>query len=152
MGVWNDPQPRGHSDSIRRYRDDVGFYVSFEQMLTKEDTTHEDNQGLGMFLRYGHADAEKNDVTNFWSVGFQYQGLLDGRQQDVFGAGFAQGFLSNAASATYPEDYESVIELYYNVRINPHIHLSPDFQYIINPGGADVRDAIILGMRMQMLF
>jgi porin len=153
VGFWNDPQPKSHSDSIRNYRDDVGFYLSFDQMLKKENTVIEDGQGLGMFFRYGYADGKKNDITNFLSLGFQYQGLLDGRDADVFGAGFAQGFFSDSASTTYPEDYESVVELYYNVQINQFIHLTPDIQYVINPGGAaGVNDAMVLGMRMQVLF
>lgn len=153
VGLWNDPQPKGHSDSVRLYRDDMGFYVSCDQMLTKENAEREDSQGLGTFFRYGYADSKKNDVTNFWSAGFAYQGLLDGRDEDVFGAGFAQGFFSDAASTTYQEDYESVVELYYNVRISRLVHLSPDIQYVTNPGGAaGADDAIIFGLRMQMFF
>jgi porin len=122
-------------------------------MLIKENAELQDSQGLGTFFRYGYADGRKNDITNFWSAGFQYQGLLDGRDEDVLGAGFAQGFFSDTASTTYTEDYESVIELYYNIRINRFINLSPDIQYVINPGSAaGVSDAMVLGMRMQMLF
>ena len=153
IGFWNDPQPKGNSNSVRKYRDDVGFYLSFDQILTKENTEFVCKQGLGMFFRYGYADGRKNDITNFWSVGFQYQGLLDGRDHDVLGAGFAQGFFSNSPSMIYPEGYESVFEMYYNIQISRFIHLSPDIQYVINPGGAtDVSDAMILGMRMQVLF
>jgi porin len=153
VGFWNDPQPKGNSDSVRNYRDDVGFYVSCDQMLLREHAAPEDLQGLGTFFRYGYRDGKKNDVTHFWSVGFQYQGLLDGRDEDVLGAGFAQGFFSDEASTTYPEDFESAVELYYNLRINRYVHLSPDVQYIANPGGAaGVSDATILGMRLQMLF
>ena len=35
----------------------------------------------------------------------------------------------------YPEDYESMVELYYNIRINRSVYLSPATQYTINPGG-----------------
>jgi len=132
VGVWNNPQPKGHSDSIRKYRDDIGFYLSCDQMLKKENTVPEDGQGLGIFFRYGYADGKKNDITNFLSLGFQYQGLLDGRDADVFGAGFARAFFSDSASTTY---------------------LTPDIQYIINPSGAvGVNDAMVLGMRIQVLF
>jgi len=43
--------------------------------------------------------------------------LLDGRDYDVLGVDFAQGFFSDKASATYTEDYESVLEIYYNARL-----------------------------------
>ena len=153
VGLWNDPQPKGNSDAAKNYRDDVGFYLSCDQMLTKENAEPEDNQGLGAFFRYGYANSKKHDITNFWSLGFQYQGLIEGRHEDVLGAGFAQGIFSNSASATYTEDYESVIELYYSARITPWASISPSVQYVTNPGGdKTVSDAVILGVRAQIMF
>jgi len=153
FGFWSDPQPKSNSDKAKTERDDLGFYVSCDQVLTKENDDPTDSQGLGIFARYGHADGRKNDITNFWSIGFQYQGLLDGRDEDVLGVGFAKGIFSDAASTTYPQDYESVVELYYNARISSYIDISPSIQYIANPGGAaGVRDAVVFGVRVQVLF
>ncbi|MFH1717361.1 MAG: carbohydrate porin, partial [Planctomycetota bacterium] len=152
VGLWNDPQPKGHSDATGSYRDDVGFYLSCDRMLAKENAETEDSQGLGTFLRYGYADDRKNDITGFWSVGFQYQGFVEGRDEDVLGAGFAQGVFSNNASVTYAKDYESALELYYNARITPWVSVSPSIQYIANPGGDTASDAVVLGLRAQMVF
>lgn len=153
VGVWNDPQPKANSDSNKTYRDDVGLYLSCDQMLCKESKDPKDTQGLGTFFRYGLANDRKNDISDFWSAGFQYQGLLDGRDDDVFGIGFAQGAFSNEASSTYTADYESVLETYYNVQVSPWWNVSPSVQYIANPGGADgVTDALVLGVRSQMAF
>ncbi len=155
-GLWNDPQPKANSDSAKSYRDDVGFYLSFDQMLEKENDDPQDTQGLGAFLRYGSANSRKNDIAGFWSFGFQYQGLIEGRDNDVLGAGFAQGIFSNSASAANTQDYESVIELYYSARITPCFSLSPNIQYIANPSSPDnpatADDAVVLGMRLQMNF
>lgn len=153
VGLWNDPQPKKHSDSNKTFRDDIGFYLSCDQMLVKENTAPEDSQGLGMFVRYGYASSKRNDITNFWSLGFQYEGLLEGRDDDVVGLGFAQGFFSDAASATYTEDYESALEVYYNAQVTPWLNISPSIQYIANPNGnRAVSDAVILGIRVQMIF
>jgi porin len=153
VGLWNDPQPKAHSDASRNYRDDVGFYTSCDQMLSKENDSPEDSQGLGAFFRYGYAPGKRNDITNFWSAGFQYQGLFDGRDDDVLGAGFARGFFSDRAATTYREDSESVLEVYYNAQVTPWLNISPSIQYIANPGGSGaVSDAIVLGVRAQMLF
>jgi porin len=153
VGLWNDPQPKAHSDAVKTYRDDVGFYLSCDQMLFKENSDLNDIQGLGAFARYGYADGNKNDMTNFWSFGMQYTGLVDGRDEDVLGLGFAQGFFSDRASMTYPEDYESAFELYYNARLTPWLNISPSIQYISNPGGSDLTgDSVIFGLRAQMLF
>jgi porin len=152
-GLWYDPQPKAHSDSSENYRDDVGFYVTCDQMLIKENDDTEDNQGLGGFFRFGYADSKKNDLANFWSIGFQYHGLLDDRDDDVIGLGFAQGFFSDYASTTYTDDYESALELYYNIQVTPWLNVSPSIQYIANPGGDEtVRDAVVLGVRAQMSF
>lgn len=153
IGLWNDPQPKANSDSARNYRDDVGLYLSCDQMLAKENAEPEDNQGLGTFFRYGYANDKKNDITDFWSVGFQYQGLIEGRDDDVLGAGFAQGFFSNRASLTYTEDYESALEIYYSVQFTPWMNMSPSIQYIANPGGNKASsDALVVGLRAQMAF
>ena len=153
LGLWNDPQPKGHSDAVKNYRDDVGLYLSFDQMLIKENAVLDDSQGLGTFVRYGYADGSRNDITNFWSIGFQYQGILESRDEDIFGAGFAQGAFSNAASTTYTQDHESVLELYYNVRAAPWVNISPGIQYVANPGGdRTARDVVVLALRAQMIF
>lgn len=153
VGLWNDPQPKSHSDAADYYRDDVGFYLSCDQMLIKENADLEDAQGLGTFFRYGYADGRKNDITNFWSAGFQYQGLVEDRDADVLGIGFAQGIFSDRASVTYTEDYESALELYYNALVTPWVNISPSVQYITNPGGNEtVSDAVVLGVRAQIMF
>jgi len=155
-GLWYDPRPKANTDYAaagKSYRDDVGVYVSFDQLLAKENADPEDTQGLGVFLRYGYAPGKTNDLTNFWSIGFQYLGLLQGRDADVLGLGFGQGFFSDKACSTYTEDYESVLELYYNARINPRLNISPSVQYIAQPAGtAGVTDAIVLGVRVQASF
>jgi porin len=153
IGIWNDPQPKANSDSEKYYRDDTGIYTTCDQMLAKENDDPEDTQGIGAFFRYGYADGQRNDLNQFWSAGIQYQGLLDGRDEDVLGAGYARGTFCNAASSTYTEDYESVVEVYYNARLTKWFHLSPSVQYVTNPGGSNEnRDAVIAGLRAQMTF
>ncbi len=153
VGLWNDPQPKANSDGSKNYRDDIGVYVSCDQMLFRENSEPEDIQGLGTFFRYGYAPSKRNDITNFWSVGFQYQGLIEGRDDDVAAIGFAHGSFSNTAASTYPEDYESVMEVYYNAQVTNCLSLSPGIQYINNPGGSkSAKDAVVLGLRAQITF
>ena len=153
IGLWNDPQPKANSDGTKSSRDDVGFYLSCDQVVAKENSDLEDSQGLGAFFRYGYAPSKRNDITNFWSFGFQYQGLIDGRDNDVSGVGFAQGIFSDSADSTYTDDYENAVELYYNAQVTGWLNISPSIQYITNPGGNKaVSDAIVLGLRVQMTF
>jgi porin len=153
VGIWYDPQPKANSDATKNSRDDVGFYLTCDQMLAKENSDPQDNQGLGAFFRFGYAPSKRNDITNFWSFGFQYQGLFEEREEDVLGVGFAQGFFADSADLTYTEDYESVLEIYYNVQVTPWFNLSPNFQYVANPGGSGLAsDAVVLGVRTQITF
>jgi porin len=156
VGVWNDPQPKANTDNDdagKSYRDDLGFYLSFDQMFSKENDDPEDSQGLGAFFRYGYANSERNDVAGFWSLGVQCQGLLEGRDDDVLGVGYAQGIFSNNASSTFTEDNEDVLEVYYNAQVTPWLNLSPMVQYVADPGGTDTaKDAVVFALRAQWIF
>jgi porin len=153
VGVWYDPQDKETFDTGATWRDDRGYYFSGDQMICKENDNAEDSQGLGVFGRYGWAESRVNDVTNFWSMGFSYQGLFDGRDDDTLGLGYAQGFFSDVAGAGYTEDYEAVYELYYSAVISEHFVFSPSIQYLVNTGGdRSIGDAFVIGGRLQMSF
>ncbi len=47
---------------------------------------------------------------------------------------------------------EQGVELYYNIEITPWMHVTPDLQVLIDPGGGDNDVAVICGLRMQMTF
>jgi porin len=155
-GVWYDPQPKANADRLQEgksYRDDTGWYLSFDQMLAKENADPADTQGLGGFFRYGYAPSRSNDITQFYSFGVQYQGLFDGRDDDVLGIGYAHGVFSDTADTTYTSDYESVLEVYYSAQVADWLNLSPSMQYVANPGGdRTVGDAVVLGVRALVTF
>jgi len=153
IGLWNDPQPKGSGNK----RDDIGVYTSCDWMLHKENVDPEDSQGLGGFFRYGYAHSKKNDIANFFSLGLQYQGLFDGRDDDILGLGFVQGVFSDYAGANnggnYTENHENVLEIYYNAQVTPWFNLSPGLQYISNTGGnKTIKDAVVFGLRAQITF
>jgi porin len=152
-GVWYDPQPKSCTDSEREYRDDAGVYLSLDQLLFKESPAPEDTQGLAAFARYGYADGKRNDLTDFWSVGVQYQGLLETRDDDVIGLGFAQGLFTDNMSAPFTAHSEKALELYYSIAATPWMALTPDLQYLRHPGGdRSVPDAVVVGVRAQIAF
>jgi carbohydrate-selective porin OprB len=60
---------------------------------------------------------------------------------------------ANTAASTYPEDYESVVEAYYNARITPWFVFGPNIQYVANPGVSNTaKDAVVFGLRAQITF
>ena len=161
VGLWYDPQPKdeivddwgGRRRTFPVKRDDVGFYFNMDQMLYKEVADDDaDTQGLGFFLRYGFAHADANEMQHFWSIGCQYQGLLPTRDDDVLGFGFAEGIMGDKLRAQGGGSRESVYELYYNAAVNDWLSITPDFQFVVNPGANNGRDAFVAGLRVQMSF
>ncbi len=155
VGLWYDPQDKAYfSNANKTKRDDTGCYVSCDQLVYRENDESDDNQGLGVFGRYGWSGSETGPaITNFWSMGVQYEGLFEGRDEDVLGIGFAHGTFTDRDKVTFAQDYESVVELYYNARITSRLSAGPDIQYVKNPGGSqNAKDSFIIGVRAQMTF
>ncbi len=151
FGLWYDTSDKADFSTGGIRDDDRGFYLSFDQLVLKENDRPDDGQGLAVFGRYGRADRKVNEVAHFWSAGIQYEGLLSGRDSDVIAFGFGQGFFSDRA-ADFTEDYESVCEVYYRAYLRPWLVLTPDVQYVVNPGGAGAADALVAGVRLQVSF
>lgn len=159
-GYWYDPNPKEDfiqpedSDVVRTSNGDWGAYISCDQLVFKENDKEDDKQGLGLFLRYGHANGDVNTISNFWSFGASYTGLIPKRDEDVCGAGLAYASLSEALGHVQPGlEHETAIEVYYNIHVNKYIQLTPDLQVIVDPGGSDeLRNAIVVGLRLAAYF
>ena len=162
LGFWYDPRPKERwSDDLGGVRrtvpvksGDFGFYVNLDQGIYRENPTDEDDeQGLGLFFRYSYAGADVNLIEHFWSVGFQYEGLIPTRDEDVWGFGVAQGVLSGDLEYTGVSPHrETVLETYYRIQATKWMTISPDFQWILRPGGLDGPDAFVAGLRVQVSF
>ncbi len=157
VGVVYDPRvrnvfPRSERDA-RRDGHDYGAYVSGDQMIFREGS--KDEQGLGVFGRFGFRDAETNRVARFWSAGLMYRGLVPGRDEDVLGFGFslARGGEEYRARVNRAFDNESVYELFYAVQVAPWLVVTPDVQYVDNPGAAGATGhAVAAGVRVRVTF
>jgi porin len=157
LGFWVDGSRKSRFSNGDQFRNDTGIYISADQMLYKENAAEDDYQGLGAFFRWGWADSDLNAVSNFFSLGLQYEGLFEGRDTDALGIGMAHGTFSDHANANdgqpFTEDHEMAWELYYRAELTPWLGVTPSVQYIKNPGGIDEnRDAVVLGLRVQATF
>lgn len=162
FGWWYDGRTKqqirddlGGVLAARWRNEDVGWYLTFDQLVWKENDVPEDKQGLGAFFRYGFAHPETNRVNHFWSIGAQYQGALPTRGQDVLAFGVAQSVMSKTLRHEINDlaDRETIYELYYAYHLTPWCVITPDLQFITNPGGnEDARDAIIGGVRVKISF
>ncbi len=142
-----------------------GWGVNIEQPLADSGET-------GAFMRYGWGDgaAESFAFTEsdrHFSVGFQVSGAHWGRHEDRLGiatvldgivkvhqeylAAGGDGFLLGDGALNYGE--EQVVEAYYRIQWGKYIEVSPDYQYIVNPGyNRDRGPATVFSLRLNVRY
>ena len=118
----------------------LSFGVSLDQQITDK---------LTLFARYGQSDEDVFELTQAWSAGGQYVGLLPDRKEDVLG--FAYGQIK--AIGAIADSQEKLAELYYKFKVNDQIEVAPIAQYLINPAGNSSTDnVVVLALRSQISF
>lgn len=129
--------------------DDWMMYYNFDQYLyTKAD---DPVQGFGLFGRFGFSTGEANPFEQFYSIGMGGKGLVPS-YRDTYGVGYFLENLSNDLPAALNTSDEQGIEVFYNIEIMPWLHITPDLQVIVRPGGGfrDRETAIVCGVRTQI--
>jgi porin len=128
---------------------------SFKQPVKLEKS----GQGLGWFGRISFLPQDRNFVGFYFDTGLVYTGLIPGRDNDAIGIALGYANLTDgAAQSLYDEGsrkvgYEAVIEGTYDAQITNWLHVQPDIQYIIRPGGTgDLGNALVLGGRVSVTF
>ena len=123
-----------------------GYWAGADQMLWKEPGSDDEPQGLGVFMQYGWAPADRSAVNDYYGAGFTYRGAIKSRDTDIVGLGIASvGF---SAAETRRED---AIELFYKTQITPCVTVQPDVVYIAGPSGVG-HDALLIGLRSEIVF
>lgn len=117
------------------------------------------NQGLGWFGRISFTPQDRNFVGFYFDTGLVYTGLIPGRDDDALGIALGYANLTDGAAQTLYDEgsrqvgYEAVIEATYDAQVTPWLHVQPDLQYIIRPGGTgDLGNALVLGGRVSVTF
>lgn len=131
----------------------AGMFLSFDQAVFNE--TPDGRQGLGAFVRYGWHDGDVNRFAHFWSMGFQYDGLLPGRDEDRWGAALYSVHASDRFRAAVNPGFsrETGYETYYRMQLSPWMTLTPNVQYVVNPGGSNaIEDAVAANLRLRITF
>lgn len=152
-GVFLDGRKLPVFGTTESERGHLGAYLSLDQLAYSEEAGSE--QGLGLFARFGMADPDVSRVAWFWSTGFQYCGALPGRDEDILGLGVYQAIGSDRYRRTVDPDFdrETGIELYYRLQALGWLTVTPDFQYIIDPGATGAADdAIVAALRLRVTF
>jgi porin len=114
--------------------------------------SEESDRGLGLYIQTGLGDGNPNPIRWFVSVAICGSSSLPGRDGDTLGVGFYDLGLSSLAKNLVPglrDEYG--LELFYNLRIAPGCHLTPDLQ-ILHPGLSPVDTALLFGVRLKLDF
>src|SRR3989337_566401 len=150
---WQNNQ--SHTDLADESRDNLsnqGVGLSIDQQLSNDIT---------LFARYGMQDKDVSPFDQVLTLGGQIIGNGWRRANDMVGIALGASHVSDKyqeASLTLDgyeadADYENYIEAYYRYWANQNLSISPDVQYIINPGGDGEKDNVfVYGIRMQATF
>lgn len=124
---------------------------NFDQYLYVED--EKSKQGVGLFGRFGYSDGEANPIEAFYSFGVGGKGIIPERDGDTFGLGYFYVDFSGDLPDFLNIDSTQGVELFYNIEVTPWMHITPDLQVIVDPGGNEDRDvALVYGIRGQISF
>ncbi|MEW6250453.1 MAG: carbohydrate porin [Planctomycetota bacterium] len=130
------------------------FWYDFDQYLFTE--ADDPNQGWGVFGRFGWSPGEVNPVESFYSIGVGGTGVIPTRDRDRFGLGYYMLNFTDELPGLLQANAEQGVELFYNIELTPWLHITPDIQVIVAPGGntgaREREPAIVYGLRMQMNF
>jgi len=137
-----------------RQSDNWSFWYDFDQYLYR--MPEDPKQGFGLFGKFGWSLSEVNPVEQYYSVGVGGKGLVPNRPRDRYGLGYYMLNMSDDLPGILNANAEQGVELFYNIEITPWFHLTPDIQFIIDPGGntgSDGNDpAIVYGLRAKLSF
>ncbi len=141
---------RGHEDlrnPERMSRHNRGIGLSLDQAISADTT---------LFARYGHQRSSVSQIAQAWSAGLQYTGKLGGRTGDAGGIAYGVATISESWKAAQSRadirvGDESHLELYYNRRVNCHLGITADIQWVHNANGdRDSAEVWVFGLRTRL--
>ncbi len=146
-GWFNGSDHEDLKDPTKTREDNYGVGLSFDQEVT---------ESLGIFARYGWQRGSVSQVEHAWSAGLQCSGKFYGREDDTFGLAYGMALIGDDwkdANSGINAGDEHHAELYYNLKVNEHLNISPDIQWVKNPNGdRDNGDVWAFGIRAQLSF
>ena len=136
-----------------------GLYAIVDQIVYRAEpyvNEKSSKRGLSIFCSCAAAPSDRNLVSLYLDVGFNYLGLLPCRENDIFGAAASYTKLGDDVvrnSSVIHSGHETVIEASYRIQLNEHLYLQPDIQYILHPGAfGDHSNAFVSGLRFDIAF
>ncbi len=145
--------PNVETGNAQTVKPGFGLYLIMDQPVFYENSSSK--EGLAIFAEATYFPGKQNLAENFVALGFEYQGLMPGREQDKLFFGFLQTSLSNAVltRTRLDEKHRSIIEINYLIEVGGGLSIKPDLQYIINPGAnSGIDNALLSIIKMSYKF
>jgi len=146
-----------------------GFFLDARQQITGEAPPKDApggsyGKGLTLFAKYMQSDRRTSLNDKQFAVGATYKGALVSRPNDEIALAFgathvngraAEGEQLHNAAGLLPPDFvqhtEYAAELDYRAIVAKGAELSPNLQYIVDPGGVSARkDIVVLGLKATL--
>lgn len=143
-----------------------GFFFDARQQITGEAPPKDApagayGKGLTLFVKYLQSDRRTSMMDKQFAVGATYKGAIPSRADDEIALAFGTTHINdrvadgealyNAAglSPLHPVQHtEYAVELDYRAQIAPGAELSPNLQYVVDPGGVSARhDILVIGAK-----
>ncbi len=155
-GAADVPNTALPSDASLEKAANEGIGMSIDQKFS-------DN--VGVWLRMGKQRHRVARFDRHASAGLHLSGAIIGRPEDA--AGIAYGITSmgrtykeylKSSNPQFDAGHEHYFEVYYSIAVgnatgNTGFHITPDVQYVMNPGGnATASKEVIYGIRLQTFF
>lgn len=163
FGLWRYNVRANDSVAVDAFGNPVlrlnqGAYVLAERTLRSEQDGAA--QGLSGFIRLGVVNKEVHQADWSGSLGLNYLGLFDGRDEDATGIAVTTSHASTKYRvANTSKSSETVIELTYRAQLQPWLSVQPTVQRIFNPNmgldpntGIALQDAWTVGVRVEATF
>lgn len=133
---------------------DWAFWYDFDQYIHQDQA--DPKQGWGLFGRFGWSPGVYNPIGQYYCAGIGGTGLIPTRPRDRYGVGYYLINVSNDLPGLFGANVEQGVEVFYNFEVTPWLHITPDIQVIMNPGGTtgagEREPAIVYGLRAQVSF
>lgn len=129
----------------------LGYYFVAEQKFWKRRPRADSSeQSLTAFLQLGTAPSNFSRLTRHFGAGITWVAPLAIRPHDSVGLAVTRGRIAHEPPAGYDYPAETVLETYYRFRLSHSLTVSPDLQYVRNPGGISPnRNVFAAGARIN---
>ncbi len=114
-----------HNDTVNVEQKNGGIYFAGSQQISKYFT---------LFSQIGLSPKSINSHNHYFSLGLNVESFSKSRPEDRFGFAIAHAGINADKLRS-----ETAFELMYHFNLTGNLYIRPDFQYIVNPSGTEMK-------------